>query len=97
MYNEVALPLEVGSVKMIDPEFMDDCYVSDQNNSDSDDGEIPYFSDVEAMVKSNSLYFFLFFLMFFRFLIVDVLFQILEMDLTHAQESFLTSEGSTCF
>ncbi|KAL4577688.1 hypothetical protein LXL04_013799 [Taraxacum kok-saghyz] len=62
MYNEVAVPLEV---KMIDPESMDDCYVSDQNNSDSD-GDIPYFSDVEAMI--------------------------LEMDLTHDQESFLTSE-----
>ncbi|KAL7612126.1 uncharacterized protein LOC111913338 [Lactuca sativa] len=65
LYNEMPLPLEVGSVKMIDPESMDDSNVSDQNNSD-DDADIPYFSDVEAMI--------------------------LEMDLTHAQESCLASE-----
>ncbi|CAI9299364.1 unnamed protein product [Lactuca saligna] len=59
------LPLEVGSMKMIDPESMDDSNVSDQNNS-NDDAGIPYFSDVEAMI--------------------------LEMDLTHAQESCLASE-----
>ena len=35
---------------MNDPESMDNAYMSDQNNSDSD-GDIPYFSDVEAMVK----------------------------------------------
>ena len=43
------LPLEVRSMKMIDPKSMDDSNVSDQNNSD-DDADIPYFSDVEAMV-----------------------------------------------
>lgn len=65
MYSEMPLPLEVGTVKMIDPESIDDSYVSDNNNSDSD-GDIPYFSDVEAMI--------------------------LDMDLTHGQESCLTSE-----
>ncbi|XP_076955487.1 uncharacterized protein LOC143630321 [Bidens hawaiensis] len=65
MYSEMPLPLELGNVKMIDPDSMDDSYINNDNNSDSD-GDIPYFSDVEAMI--------------------------LEMDLTHGQESSFTSE-----
>lgn len=54
MYSEMPLPLQVGSVKMIDPESIDNSYIDDQNNFDSD-GDIPYFSDVEAMVKLYDL------------------------------------------
>lgn len=54
MYSEMPLPLEVGSVKMIDPESVEESYVDDQNNSDSD-GDIPYFSDVEAMILEMDL------------------------------------------
>ncbi|GJZ77354.1 SMAD/FHA domain, microspherule protein domain protein [Tanacetum coccineum] len=46
MYNQMPLP----PVTMIDPESIDDSYIDDHNNSDSD-GDIPYFSDVEAMVN----------------------------------------------
>ncbi|KAI7747441.1 hypothetical protein M8C21_000142 [Ambrosia artemisiifolia] len=53
MYRELSLPLEVGSVKMTDLATMDDSYVS-ENNSDSD-GDIPYFSDVEAMIIEMDL------------------------------------------
>ncbi|XP_024982343.1 uncharacterized protein LOC112518789 isoform X2 [Cynara cardunculus var. scolymus] len=53
-YSERPLPVEVGSVKMNDPELMDNTYISDQYNSDSD-GDIPYFSDVEAMILEMDL------------------------------------------
>ncbi|KAI3794262.1 hypothetical protein L1987_36891 [Smallanthus sonchifolius] len=53
MYSEMPLPLEVGTVKMIDPESMGDTYIN-ENNSDSD-GDIPYFSDVEAMILEMDL------------------------------------------
>ncbi|KAJ9540943.1 hypothetical protein OSB04_027449 [Centaurea solstitialis] len=53
-YSERPLPVEVGSLKMNDPESMDNAYMSDQNNSDSD-GDIPYFSDVEAMILEMDL------------------------------------------
>lgn len=49
VYNEMPLPLEVGSFKIINSESMDDSYIDEVNNSDSD-GDVPYFSDVEAMV-----------------------------------------------
>nr|KAJ0196284.1 hypothetical protein LSAT_V11C700366760 [Lactuca sativa] len=41
-------------MKMIDPKSMDDSNVSDQNNSD-DDADIPYFSDVEAMLGCRKI------------------------------------------
>ncbi|KAI7736622.1 hypothetical protein M8C21_025707 [Ambrosia artemisiifolia] len=50
MYSQMPLPLEVGTSKMIDPESMGD----NDNNSDSD-GDIPYFSDVEAMILEMDL------------------------------------------
>ncbi|KAL9992005.1 putative transcription factor interactor and regulator FHA-SMAD family [Helianthus debilis subsp. tardiflorus] len=53
MYNEMPLPLEAGTIKMIDPESMGDSFIND-NNSDSD-GDIPYFSDVEAMILEMDL------------------------------------------
>ncbi|KAI3808417.1 hypothetical protein L1987_24368 [Smallanthus sonchifolius] len=53
MYREMPLPLEVGSVKMTDLKSMDDSYIS-ENNSDSD-GDIAYFSDVEAMILEMEL------------------------------------------
>ncbi|PWA62292.1 SMAD/FHA domain, Microspherule protein domain protein [Artemisia annua] len=54
MYNQMPLPVEVGPVTMIDPESVDDSYIDDHNNSDSD-GDIPYFSDVEAMILEMDL------------------------------------------
>ncbi|KAI3798852.1 hypothetical protein L1987_34136 [Smallanthus sonchifolius] len=53
MYSEMPLPLEVGTVKMIDPESIGDSYINEVN-SDSD-GDIPYFSDVEAMILEMDL------------------------------------------
>ncbi|XP_071706585.1 uncharacterized protein [Rutidosis leptorrhynchoides] len=54
VYNEIPLPLEGGSVKRVDPEPMDDSYIDDVDNSDSD-GDVPYFSDVEAMILEMDL------------------------------------------
>nr|XP_043635017.1 uncharacterized protein LOC122606117 [Erigeron canadensis] len=54
IYSKMPLPIEIGSVKMIDPEAMDDSHIDDLNNSDSD-GDIPYFSDVEAMILEMDL------------------------------------------
>ncbi|KAK9062030.1 hypothetical protein SSX86_019214 [Deinandra increscens subsp. villosa] len=53
MYSEMPLPLEVGTIKMIDPESMDDSCIN-ENNSESD-GDVPYFSDVEAMILEMDL------------------------------------------
>ncbi|GJW73681.1 SMAD/FHA domain, microspherule protein domain protein [Tanacetum coccineum] len=50
MYNQMPLP----PVTIIDPESIDDSYIDDHNNSDSD-GDIPYFSDVEAMILEMDL------------------------------------------
>ncbi|KAD7479199.1 hypothetical protein R6Q59_001455 [Mikania micrantha] len=53
MYSEMPLPLEVGTIKMINPESMGNSYIN-EDNSDSD-GDIPYFSDVEAMILEMDL------------------------------------------
>lgn len=95
MYSEMPLSLEVGTVKVIDPESMGDSYIN-ENNSDSD-GDIPYFSDVEAMVKfcDRVVYIFISLFRFSTFFYsIVVLFQILEMDLAHSEESSFTSEGN---
>lgn len=50
----VFLQTEVGSLKMIDPKSMDDSYISDDNNADSD-GDLPCFSDIDALVNFTIL------------------------------------------
>lgn len=52
--SEVSLQTEVGSLKMIDPESMDDSSMSDHNCADSD-GDLPCFSDTEALVDFTIL------------------------------------------
>nr|GEX46168.1 SMAD/FHA domain, microspherule protein domain protein [Tanacetum cinerariifolium] len=51
--SEVSLQTEVGSLKMIDPESMDNSSISDHNSADSD-GDLPCFSDTEALTKVGS-------------------------------------------
>ncbi|GKA95787.1 SMAD/FHA domain, microspherule protein domain protein [Tanacetum coccineum] len=51
--SEVSLQTKVGSLKMIDPESMDNSSISDHNSADSD-GDLPCFSDTEALTKVGS-------------------------------------------
>lgn len=86
---------EVGSLKTIDPKSMDNNPSLTHNNCDND-GDLPYFSDIEALV-----YFIIQLFMFtstfkivYSLLILDLSFQILQLDLEFAQGSCITSEGN---
>ena len=94
MRREMSSGAEVGSLKMISPEVMDNPCISDHDNSDCD-SDIPHFSDIEAMVNFIiKLFMFTPFQFLSSLLILDVFFQILEMDLAYSEESCITSEGN---
>lgn len=47
---EMALPSEAGSFQMALPEIIDNPSASDQDEPESEN-DVPYFSDIEAVVK----------------------------------------------
>lgn len=91
----MALPAEAGSVKIALSEIVDNPSASDQDESESEN-DVPYFSDIEAMVKLwgsvgriDPIIHFVSLLKYYVFL------QILEMDLApHDQDSYTSRHGN---